>query len=241
MSNFDEFDQQGSVPRRDAISIITHAFEMYKGVFLYAIIGIVIYAIGDFLLQTLTGTKHWSSFSNISDWKRDYTDMKYWESSNSSYYFSTNILGILLSPLYVGLIYITNKFNNKATIEISDLFIGYRQNFLQIIFYTFLVDIILIISAFLCVVPMFLVFPLLLLGYPILLFENKNAIDSIKKSVNIAKDHYSIFLGTGLLGLLISISGILACCIGIIVTMPFIMVVMYSSYCAFLGKPRQIN
>jgi hypothetical protein len=33
MSEFDEFDQQGSVPERNTGSIISHAFEIYKGIF----------------------------------------------------------------------------------------------------------------------------------------------------------------------------------------------------------------
>jgi hypothetical protein len=43
------------------------------------------------------------------------------------------------------------------------------------------------------------------------------------------------------LGGLISIAGIVLCGIGIILTAPFMMIVMYSAYCAFLGKPRQIE
>ena len=84
------------------------------------------------------------------------------------------------------------------------------------------------ISAALCGIPFLFVYPLFLLGYPILLFENANAIDAISKTFNIAKENYGTFLGAGLLGGLISISGIVLCCIGIIATFPFIMIVMYS-------------
>ncbi len=46
MSEFNEFDQQGSVPERTTGSVISHAFEIYKGIFLYAIVAMVIYLIG---------------------------------------------------------------------------------------------------------------------------------------------------------------------------------------------------
>lgn len=152
----------------------------------------------------------------------------------------SSLFGVLLAPLYVGLIYIVNKFNTKNSIEFSDLFIGYRQNFVNILIYSLISGIISSIALFLCVIPFFLVYPLLLLGYPILLFENASATEALGKSFNIAKENYGIFLGTTLLGLLISVAGIVLCGIGVIVTAPFIMVVMYSAYCAFLGKPRQL-
>jgi len=82
---------------------------------------------------------------------------------------------------------------------------------------------------------------LFLLGYPILLFENANAMDAISKTYNIAKENYSIFLGTSFLGIIISAAGIILCCIGLIFTLPFIYIAMYSIYCAYLGKPRQIT
>jgi len=242
MSDFNEFDQQGSVPNRDTGSIISHAFEMYKGVILYAVVTMIIYFIGDFLLQAITGFNSYSGFSDFRDFDGDYTNYSYWNKPGFSLYYTfSSLYGVLLSPLYVGIIYITNKFNTKIPIEFSDLFIGYRQNLGNILLYSLIVHIILWISLIMCIIPLFFVFPLFLLGYPILLFENSSAIDALSKTYNIAKDNYGVFLGTAFLGLIISAAGILLCCIGIIFTLPFIMVVMYSTYCAYLGKPRQIT
>lgn len=241
MSEFNEFDQQGSVPERDTGSIISHAFEMYKGIFLYAVVAMIIYLIGDFVIQSITGFNSWSGFSDFKDLDGDYSQYEYWRKPGFSLYYSfSSILGILLSPIYVGLIYIANKFNTKIPIEFSDLFIGYRQNFGNILLYSLITTIIFGIAAAMCGIPFFFVYPLFLLGYPILLFENSNAMDAISKTFTIAKENYGTFLGAGLLGGLISISGLVLCCIGIIVTFPFIMIVMYSTYCAYLGKPRQI-
>lgn len=241
MSEFDEFDQQGSVPSKEAGSIISHAFEMYKGIFLYALVSMIIYIIGDFILQSITGFNSWSGFSDFRDLDGDYTDYEYWRKPGFSLYYSfSSILGILLSPIYVGLIYIANKFNTKNAIEFSDLFIGYRQNVGNILLYSLVTSIILGVSAAMCGIPFFFVFPFFLLGYPILLFENATAMDAISKTFNIAKENYGTFLGVALLGLLISVSGLVLCCIGIILTAPFIMIVMYSAYCAYLGKPRQL-
>lgn len=245
MSEFNEFEQQGSVPERNTGSIISHAFEMYKGVFLYAIVAMILYIIGDVIVQSVTGYNSWGGFRDFSSFNDfedgDFAKYEYWNRPGASIYYSfSGILNILLSPLYVGLIYIANKYNTKINIDFSDLFIGYKQNLGNILIYSLITNIILGISAALCGLPFFFVFPFFLLGYPILLFENATAMDALSKTYNIAKENYGTFLGTSLLGLLISVAGLVLCCIGIIVTAPFIIVVMYSAYCAYLGKPRQI-
>lgn len=245
MSEFNEFDQQGSVPERNTGSIITHAFEMYKGIFLYAIVVMIISIIADTIVQSVTGYNSWGGFRDFRSFD-DFDDSsfykyEYWNGPGAPFYYSFSfILNVLLSPLYVGLIYIANKYNTKINIDFSDLFIGYRQNLGNILIYSLITNIILWISIALCGLPFLFVFPLFLLGYPILLFENATAMDALSKTYNIAKDNYGTFLGTSLLGLLISAAGLILCCIGIIVTAPFILAVMYSTYCAYLGKPRQI-
>ncbi|MBV8326012.1 beta-carotene 15,15'-monooxygenase [Chryseobacterium sp.] len=238
MSEFNEFDQQGSVPNKETGSIISHAFEMYKGVFLYGVVAMVIYLIGGFLIQSITG---FNSASMVEEMKSSGGNFSYWNAPGFPLYMTfSGVFGILLAPLYVGLIYIVNKYNTKNQIEFSDLFIGYRQNFVNILIYSFLSGIISAVAMALCVLPFFFVYPLLLLGYPILLFENASATEALGKSFNIAKENYGTFLLTTFLGGLISMAGIILCGIGIILTAPFMMVVMYSTYCAFLGKPRQI-
>jgi hypothetical protein len=241
MSDFNEFDEQGSVPNRDTGSIISHAFEMYKGVILYAVVAAIIYYIGDFFLQSISGFNYWSDFRDYEDFDGDYSQINYFNRPGTSLYFSGyGLLGIFLSPLFVGLIYITNKFNTKIAIEFSDLFIGYRQNLGNILLYSLITNIILWISLIMCIVPVFFVFPLFFIGYPILLFENATAMDAISKTYNIAKENYGVFLGSAVLGVLISIAGVVLCCVGIIFTYPFVYIAMYSVYCAYLGKPRQI-
>ena len=238
MSEFNEFDQQGSVPNRDTGSIISHAFEMYKGVFGYGIVAMIIYLVGGYIIQKLTG---FNSASMMEEMRSSGGDFSYWNAPGLPMYMTfSGIFGILLAPLYVGLIYIVNKFNTKSQIEFSDLFIGYRQNFVNILIYSILSGIISSVAAALCFFPLIFVYPFLLLGYPILLFENASATEALGKSFNIAKENYAVFLLVTLLGGIISFAGILLCGIGIILTAPFMMVVMYSAYCAFLGKPRQI-
>lgn len=238
MSEFNEFDQQGSVPNRETGSIISHAFEMYKGVLGYAVVAMIVYMLGGYIIQLIFGI---DSASMVEEMRESGGNFNYWSTPGLPLYMgASSLFGLLLSPLYVGLIYIVNKYNTKNPIEFSDLFIGYRQNFVNILIYSLLTWLISSVALALCVLPIFFVYPLLLIGYPILLFENASATDALSKSFNIAKENYGTFLATGLLGVLISMAGIILCGIGIILTAPFIMIVMYSTYCAFVGKPRQI-
>lgn len=239
MSEFNEFDQQGSVPNRETGSIISHAFEMYKGVLGYAVVAMIVYMLGGYIIQLIFGI---DSASMVEEMRESGGNFNYWSTPGLPLYMgASSLFGLLLSPLYVGLIYIVNKYNTKNPIEFSDLFIGYRQNFVNILIYSLLTWLISSVALALCVLPIFFVYSLLLIGYPVLLFENASATDALSKSFNIAKENYGTFLATGLLGVLISMAGIILCGIGIILTAPFIMIVMYSTYCAFVGKPRQIT
>lgn len=240
MSEFNEFDQQGSAPERSTGAIISHAFEMYKGVFLYAVVAMIVYLILGYLIQLLSGFNSASMIEEMRD-SGDYSNFRYWNMPGFSMYITlSSLLGLLLAPLYVGLIYMINKYNTKLPIDFADLFIGYKQNFVNILIYALISWVITSIALALCVVPVVFVYPFLLLGYPILLFENASATEALSKSFNIVKENYGTFLGVTVLGAIISMLGVVLCFIGIILTAPFMMAVMYSAYCAYLGKPRQI-
>ena len=231
-----------NVPNKTSGEIISHAFEMYKGVFLYAILAMVIYFLASMIAQPLSGFDSRSFSEEIRSSDGDFSSLNLWAIPGlKMYYGLSGIVSLLLSPLYVGIIYMANKYNSKQQLQVSDLFIGYKQNFLNILIYSLLSSIIMGISIVMCVLPVFFVLPLLLLGYPILLFENASFSEAFAKSFRIAKENYTVFLGASFLGLLISIAGILLCGVGIIATLPFYFVVMYSTYVAFCGKPRQLD
>jgi len=240
MSEFNEFDQQGSVPERSTGSIISHAIEMYKGVILYAIVAMIVYIVLGYVIQLLTGFNSFAIMESMRD-SGDYSNFRYWEVPGFSMYVTlSSLLGLLLAPLYVGLIYMINKYNTKLPIDFADLFIGYKQNLGNILIYALISWVITTIAFSLCVLPVVFVYPFLFLGYPILLFENASATEALGKSFNIVKENYGTFLGVVVLGAIISFAGIILCGIGIILTAPFMMAVMYSAYCAYLGKPRQV-
>lgn len=240
MDAFQEFDQP-PVPEKTGGAIISHAFEMYKGVFIYALAVMIIYGFASMLVQPISGFDSQIFAEDISSGADNLSMMNMWAMPGMGLYTGlSGLLGILLAPLFVGLIYMANKYNTAQKLNFSDLFIAYRQNTLNIMIYSLISSIILGFSFVLCFLPLFFVFPFFLLGYPILLFENASFSEALSKSFSIAKENYMTFLVAGVLGALISMAGIFLCFIGLIATLPFYLVVMYSTYCAYLGRPREL-
>ena len=238
MDTFEEFDQPIG-PEKSAGAIIAHAFEIYKGIFMYGIAAILLTSLLSLVVQPVSGFNSADLMEEMKDTGNTFPSL--WQIPGFTFYAGlSGLVSLLLMPIYVGLIYIANKYNLQEKISFGDLFIGYRQNFVNIIIYALISSVIMFISAAMCVIPVFFVFPLLLLGYPILLFENATFSEALSKSFAIAKDNYGTFLGAALLGFLISIAGAALCGIGIIFTLSFYLIVMYSAYCAFCGRPRPI-
>lgn len=240
MENLSEF-RNSTPPEKNTSSLISYAFDMYKGVFWFAMITMAVYIAGTILLESIFSFDSQALYKEIMEAGDDFKTQDLLEVEGVlTYYAFSGIFGWLAAPLFVGLIYVTSRFNNNKPLRFNDLFIGYRQNFLNIFLYTIISSILVGIAFALCFLPGLFVAPLFLLGYPILLFENANAIQAIKKSFSIAKDNYGTFLATTLLGGLIAIAGVIFCGVGILLTMPFIYVVMYSAYSGYLGKPREL-
>lgn len=241
METFQEFNT-GSSPEKSSGSIISHAYEMYKGTFLYVILAMVIYIVASMIIQPVSGFDSQDLAEEIQSSGNNFMRIDFWSIPGLKVYSGLSMLfGILVAPLYVGLIYIANKYNFGQQITFSDLFIGYKQNFVNILIYSLISSIILFIAFAFCFLPVIFVMPFFLLGYPVLLFENASFSEALSKSFTIAKENYGTFLGASFFGFLISISGIFLCGIGILATALFYFVVMYSAYCAFCGKPRQIG
>lgn len=247
MENFNEIKTTGTVPNRDSGSILSHAFELYKGIFIYPIVAGVIFFIAISILLSITGL--WATMMEIGQNSQSagsynpglYEDL-YGGSAFLSFTGGASLVNILvLSPLIVGTIYITHKKNLNQHIDFSDLFIGYRQNFVNIALYGLIFFITVFICTNLCYVPAVFVMPFFFLGFPFLLFQNISAVEALKKSFEVVKENYGDFLLINLLAYLCSLLGVFACCIGIIITYMFYYSTMYSAYCAYVALPRQLE
>ncbi len=243
MENFSEFETQGNLPEKSTGSIISYAFEVYKGSFLYVLLVVGVMIASGIIINSFAGG---SGYEDMVEQMQSggaapsYKEMMSMPGMQLQYGLS-GIVNILLSPLFIGLLYIFNKQSSGENTSVSDLFIGYRQNTVNIILYSLISGILLGISVLLCVLPFFFVLPFFMLGAPFLLFENASFSEAFSKSFNVAKENYGPFLGASLLGILISFAGIVLCGIGILVTMYFYFAVMYALYVAYFGKPRALT
>lgn len=242
MDNFNEFDSTATSPNKETGAIISHAFEIFKNTFLYCLLAVVIYFLLSYLVQIITGFNSAIIMDQIKDSGGDVDYKEIIAAPGFVAYSGANFLvTLLLSPIFVSLIYIANKSNFKQQISATDIFFAYKQNFINIVLYALITQVLFTILFLMCVLPALFAMPLFFLGYPILIFEKASAFDAIKKSFDIVKDNYGTVLFTAFLAFLISIAGFLICCVGIYLTFPFVYIAMYSTYCAYCGTPRQLN
>lgn len=241
MNQLNDYDKRNSIPEQHTLPIMNHAMAMYKGVILYGIITMILYLLGCYLIQNIIGFDSVEMVDQLRNSDGDYSEFNYMNTPGFTTYLGlSGLFGILLSPLFVGLIYILDLYNRGQQVRFADLFTGYKNNVINIMVYSIILGIISTVAMFFCIVPFFFVYPLLLLGYPILLFENASATEALAKSVSTAKQNYGTFLAVTFLGLLLSGIGAALCGIGFVATAPFIFVIMYSTYCAFRGKPDAV-
>lgn len=227
MENFNEFDSPATSPERETGAIISHAFEIFKNTFLYCFLAVVIYFILSYLIQIITGFNSATLVEQIKDSGGDVDYKEIIAAPGFAAYSGANFLvTLLLSPIFVSLIYVANKSNFKQPITASDIFFAYKQNFINIVLYALITQIALSILFLMCILPALLVMPFFFLGYPILIFEKASVFDALKKSFNIAQENYGTILFTAFLAGLISIAGLLLCCVGVYLTLPFAYIAM---------------
>ena len=252
MSNFNEFDRPSS-PEKNASSIISHAFENFKSVFVYGIAYIIFAFLIGFLISLIfpgsslsmgTMKEILESYKNgnteeIKDIILSNQDISWVSQGFSS--LASLVSGALLYPLTAGLVYINHKNNTKQNIELSDLFIGYKQNTGNLIFYGLVISLLATIGTLFCLLPGLYVYIAGFVGLPIVFFGNKNLSEGLNLSFSTTNQNFGLVLGVAILAFLISISGFLLCGIGAIITLPFIYSASYSLYCALFGTPYETN
>ena len=245
MSDFNPIEKPRVNPPVGAGSIISHAFENYKSALIYALLiftgSFILSQIFSSFIAPLSGFDDEILVEAMQDAMRGKpTNFNEIPGSNM-YVLLSWFVGLLLFPLNVGFIYIIHKFNTGQPVSFSDVTVGYRQNTVNIILYYILTSILITLGLFLCFLPGIALAVLFFMGIPIVFFENKSAVDAIKKSFEVSKPHFLTLLGVIILGILITLSGLLLCGIGIMLSGMFIYAAMYSAYCAVCGTPYEIK
>lgn len=149
-----------------------------------------------------------------------------------------SLIGVFIAPFFVGFVYMMHKAARGISVEFADLFIGFKQNFIQYVLFIIVFYIALTFGALFCLIGMFFVLPFFFTGIPIILFENNTAGEALRKSFETGSKNYGTLLGVGFIASILSMAGLLLCGVGIIATAPFFYAALYSAYIAFKGVPR---
>ena len=248
METFTEFEEQATVPQKNFSDILSHAFNTYFKIIGWCMLGFVMYlilsSVVSALLEQLVGYDSDAMAENIKEASASGANINSLFNSmfDTPGFMSalgiTSLFGVFIAPFFAAFIYMMHKANRGISVEFADLFIGFRENYLQYVLLSLISSIALSIGFMLCGIGFFFVLPFFFTAYPVILFENKSAMEALKKSFETGQKNYGTLLGVGFIVTIISIAGIILCGIGIIATLPFFYAAMYSAYIAFWGVPQ---
>lgn len=252
MSDFNDLDRPLG-PEKSTGSIISHAWENYKGVIGYGILFALLVYLFEFLLSLLfpESPLNPKMIREIIDASKtnDVNSIKDIIEANKGTglgrmavsFIPSFLSKVLLFPLSAGLLYITHKYNTRQNLLFSDFFVGYRQNTANLLLYGLVIHVLANIGIVLCVLPGIYMYIVGFVGLPFVFFGNKNVSDGLNVSFNATNQNFGLVLGTAILAGLISISGFLLCCVGVFITKSFFIVASYSLYCALFGSPYEVE
>lgn len=238
----------GLGPRFDFSSLFNHAFDLFKRSFGWQLLAM--------LLILIVGSVVSSLISNVFGVDQERINEQISKMSNPGpaeimrtvwgapgqmqSLLASTLFSCLLFPLNAAFPYLMHKANTNQTMGFNDIFIGYQKNFAQLLVLGIFNTLIMYVSLALCVLPYFLVIPLIYSSICFVLFENKAAVEALKSSLALGKAQYGTMLGFSLVAFLLAIGGVILCCIGIIATAPFFYAASYSPYVADRGVPGNL-
>ena len=232
----------------DFTTVFGNAFENYKkialmvGLFslLLGLAFLVLFAVGFVLIY---GMKDASFFENINP--------EAMQPENFStpfliaYIVAVVFLTALFSPITAGFIKMARDAAKGENISFGTAFEYYsapffKEIFVAIVILTFFTTTISILLTFVGIqfiggIVSLIISFFTFLAIPFIIFGNLKAIEAIQASVTVVSKHILILLGLGIVGFLFSMMGMIACCIGIIFTMPIIYSLYYCIYDEIIG------
>ncbi|MGE5528416.1 MAG: hypothetical protein ACM3X6_04650 [Patescibacteria group bacterium] len=125
--------------------------------------------------------------------------------------------GLLLGPVMCSIMFVTLKALRGTAPEFGDIFRGFDR-FVDAFLAGLIVSLILGVSFILCFLPGLFLYPFFVLTYAFVIDGGLSWDKAISASWQTASRHYGKFLGFSVLSFLIGISGILVCCVGVLVT-----------------------
>lgn len=144
------------------------------------------------------------------------------------------ILGFVVAPLIVGYFKGIKKEYEGKDAEVADIFSALNMFLPSMLNYA-IATIITIIGLLLCIIPYFLLLPIIPLTLYFLAQSEDGGIEPVKKAFETLKSNPMLILWTYVTMIIASL-GILLCCVGIFITGPVAVVIMYVIISQALGK-----
>jgi hypothetical protein len=227
-------------------NVFNHAFENYKKIALYAGSVIVIFSI----LFMIFGTFSLISFIGVTEMTKELSSgqlkiEKLLQSNLLEMGIINIIISCLLSPFQAAFLKMADHGDRDESFPVSSLFSFYKLPYLkEIMISTLIITVISFAQAtllryikfeFLGIIINYFILFATLLTIPLIIFGNLQAIDAIKYSIQLIFKQPIAVLGLIVVAIIGSLIGIMACCVGIFFTIPFIYSMNYAIYSAIVG------
>lgn len=233
----------------DFTTVFGNAFENYKKIalkvgLLFIILGIIVGAIAALVATIFFGF----SMDYFVENSQELQNFKM--SGLPMLYLLLYIIGMVIftgigSPIIAGIFKIADNGTKNQEVSIGTAFDYFKQPYFKelfiasalIAFFGVILNLLLesldfsIIGVLITYIISFFTF----LNIPFIIFGNLKAIEAIQASITVVSKNILVLLGLLICGFLFVMLGIIACCIGIIFTMPFIYSLYYSIYNEVIG------
>lgn len=175
--------------------------------------------------------------------------------NNSSFFLYNLLAGIFISiltaPIFAGFIQINRDIDTDNEVGISNILKHYKSKyFIQIVGFTLIIQLINFALVYLTQIAgisfvgtllSYIVTFLSILGIPLIIFSNLNAVKALEYSIKIILKNPTNTLSLYILSILVALLGILACGVGIIFTLPLIYTAQFVLYKKLVGFNDQFE
>ena len=154
-----------------------------------------------------------------------------------------NVISIpvsLISAAFVavmagGLVVMALKEIRGEKAEFGDIFSGFSNGAIHLALAGFLVQLSTTLGMCLCIIPGLLLAGLFMTTFAFIVDQKMTSIDAMKASFALLRDQMWMALGVYLVAGICSALGLIACCIGILVTLPIVYIVSALAYASLTG------
>ncbi|WP_306350444.1 hypothetical protein [Flavobacterium sp. '19STA2R22 D10 B1'] len=229
----------------DLGDMITQSFENFQKIALHAGLGLLLLSI---ILVVLVMGSIGASFG-FENFAEQMTDFQVTDISSVYiiiYFLGITILTSLINPFVAGIFRLANQADNGEKTDFSMIFHYYKSKYLKdLIFASFLITSFNFMVSFLFetfgldfvgTIISYFVQLLTILFIPLIIFGNLNATEAIKGSFIVVQKQFWIILLLMVLAGVGAMVGLIAICIGMFFTLPFVYSMQYVIYKNSIGN-----